>query len=136
MFQISIRMVTETETGLEALDTRRALGLADNSRLIMRGTTNWVEVPESFARQYFDRHSTRLEQVLLREDWDLLHPGDIHDEEDSGAESASIRKDLPVERIKELWIALYERVKASKQEKEQEEIEQDDDEIEQEEDVE
>jgi hypothetical protein len=99
MFSIRIDMPEVQLTGVIALDKRRSLKLPDDSALFTKDSVMMkLSVDEGFARAHFhpaDRHESRGVK------FEHLQPSDV---EVDAHNYVTFRKDLPPERIKELWL--------------------------------
>jgi hypothetical protein len=104
MFTIGVRVYESLRSGLDALDERRRLKLADASELqIEDNRVQEKTVSEGFARAHFPRDLRKVVRYVSR---DLLCPGDLADRETgSGAILYAQVAILSSERIQELWLA-------------------------------
>lgn len=109
MFSVSIRVDHLVITGLNALDFRRRMKLADGSRVTMRThSTLYVPVTEAFARVFFDRDSSGDCVVVPHR---LLVPGDLIDGNTQYASQAnaedgavSLATGLDPRRVMDLYV--------------------------------
>lgn len=101
MFQIKIQLSNFITTGLDALDLRRRLGLSDRATIRTGDTPVYVEVSEGFARLHFSRTNTIMFAWVKL---DNLTPADVV-ENATNADWVELRKDMPAERVRELFVA-------------------------------
>ena len=104
---ISVRAYGKTLYGIQALDTRRKLGLSDGTILSTEyaSPAQSAEISEDLARRWLKPNQTHDDAQI---DYEYLLPTDLDTRNDDT--TIVLRDGLPAARIIEIWVAHRERM--------------------------